>query len=985
MPDQLLSRFFATIDISPEDTPAALAAAGALWSHFKGRAGEADDLAAIVNPESPEILSWSSEELPGPVFLRASTLAEAWQQAVANRSTPLRLEIAGPLSAESTAWSQLLEKAPRVTAVFNRLEIDAKKIEWEWPVRIGVAPRRANLELAMRLRRVIEIDRPWLRPLVQWVELDEPGREVDMLFLTDPGPPWRQLWPRRDSVGAHLIFVVGDAARPGTEQAEWLRTMAAWTQAQGVALAPLPVAEAELWFRKLIAELAHNTPLDLAWRYTTQELPPGSALLAASRPLLTAISFEAFLKRLLPQLKQLSGSMPLSPRMLEHLGRPLDGPARMPFREIARRLAARAAQFGFLRESDEATTIATIAATVRLARLEAERKARREAEAQSSRSMEISPGDGPSTGASHGWAPTTPSAPMAPRPPQEFAKSATSKGDEPPKDEKRFLQAAVRGVDAAGAVSTTERQWLETQKPHRAEIWISAENRGRWTAGEAFPDHELPPDRDGHVLTVVFSEPQALAQPEVQKIFLPRSGPSTRCEFQFQPGAEQALFEGRVIILFKNRVLQTALLRLPVTASAPAEPPSEADTRGFGLIVEAKVRSFEGPLEDGRAIAEALILNHSADKVARATRVNGAHASLIALDGLGEAMRELGEILNRCRWEDKALYLTLEAPETVELLRELAAVGRMLYEALEMQGVQPEHQTGPLQVIAAKMTAHLPLEFCYTREPPMPKDTRLCPRAREGLQLGRCPGGCHAPGEENTVICPLAFWGVQRVIEWHCFDAADQSGMGRMDFALQAVEAPRAGQLPRLSSLLLGASGRVENIAECHTRLGNFIKPAPHRANSWQEWRDAVQQWAPPLLVLMVHVDSNALPRRLEMNNDTVEHLRREFVCSTQQGGAPVVLLLGCGTALANVSWQRYPMQLRHHGAAIVVSSLAELLGSQATQLAEWLVAALTEAQSAKDKRYFGEIMLQVKRTALLQGKPIGLALVAYGDADWWL
>ena len=97
----------------------------------------------------------------------------------------------------------------------------------------------------------------------------------------------------------------------------------------------------------------------------------------------------------------------------------------------------------------------------------------------------------------------------------------------------------------------------------------------------------------------------------------------------------------------------------------------------------------------------------------------------------------------------------------------------------------------------------------------------------------------------------------------------------------------------------------------------------------------------------------------------------------------PLVLLLGCGTGVADAAFQTFPAQFRRKGAAIVVSTMAELLDNHAPRLAAKIIAEI--AKKGGKKRTFGEIMLSVKRRCLLEGLPIALALMSYGDADWWV
>jgi hypothetical protein len=96
-----------------------------------------------------------------------------------------------------------------------------------------------------------------------------------------------------------------------------------------------------------------------------------------------------------------------------------------------------------------------------------------------------------------------------------------------------------------------------------------------------------------------------------------------------------------------------------------------------------------------------------------------------------------------------------------------------------------------------------------------------------------------------------------------------------------------------------------------------------------------------------------------------------------------LVLLLGCGTGVSEVAFQSLPAQFRRKGAAIVVSTMAELLNVHAPRLAAIILAEL--GKSPRKRRTFGEVMLAAKRTCMIQGLPIALALLAYGDADWWV
>ena len=67
-----------------------------------------------------------------------------------------------------------------------------------------------------------------------------------------------------------------------------------------------------------------------------------------------------------------------------------------------------------------------------------------------------------------------------------------------------------------------------------------------------------------------------------------------------------------------------------------------------------------------------------------------------------------------------------------------------------------------------------------------------------------------------------------------------------------------------------------------------------------------------------------------------------------------------------------------------MLSSLTTMLGRHAAPVAERLVAALAKRSSGKNET-FGATMRDLRRELLVDGFPLALALVAYGDADWIL
>ncbi len=97
-------------------------------------------------------------------------------------------------------------------------------------------------------------------------------------------------------------------------------------------------------------------------------------------------------------------------------------------------------------------------------------------------------------------------------------------------------------------------------------------------------------------------------------------------------------------------------------------------------------------------------------------------------------------------------------------------------------------------------------------------------------------------------------------------------------------------------------------------------------------------------------------------------------------GPGPVVLLLGCSTALADVPFLNFVREFKEAGAAIVLGTLATVHGTLATRFARSLLAKIKTKGTG---RAFDEILLEVKREMLADGDPFLLSLAAYGHSSW--
>ena len=134
-------------------------------------------------------------------------------------------------------------------------------------------------------------------------------------------------------------------------------------------------------------------------------------------------------------------------------------------------------------------------------------------------------------------------------------------------------------------------------------VSIAPPRDGAIVASDLFPDQECA----GQLLTVLFAEPRLAPEPQLRTLYLPPAGPSAEVRFALRLTPETTAIEARISVLYRNRILQTALLRGPV-----GERPR--------LDVEMSVRPGMRNLAEQCPADYALLLNHTGDGESRANR-----------------------------------------------------------------------------------------------------------------------------------------------------------------------------------------------------------------------------------------------------------------------------------------------------------------------------------------------------------------------------
>jgi hypothetical protein len=100
-------------------------------------------------------------------------------------------------------------------------------------------------------------------------------------------------------------------------------------------------------------------------------------------------------------------------------------------------------------------------------------------------------------------------------------------------------------------------------------------------------------------------------------------------------------------------------------------------------------------------------------------------------------------------------------------------------------------------------------------------------------------------------------------------------------------------------------------------------------------------------------------------------------------GPDPIVLLLGCRTANASLSYLNFVGEFRSQGAALVVGTTATVLGRNVAPIAQCFIRELAMAARRQDHdAEVGELLRTVRRRMIAEQNAAAFALIAFGDAD---
>jgi len=435
--------------------------------------------------------------------------------------------------------------------------------------------------------------------------------------------------------------------------------------------------------------------------------------------------------------------------------------------------------------------------------------------------------------------------------------------------------------------------------------------------------------------------------------------------------------------MHRGRVIQTAVLRASMQADAAELAPGSAPR----LEDFIPVRQSIGDLNNRRQFDLAFVINNTAAGRPLAVGLAANHAWLSDLSDAKAIARTISELLLPVAKSAADYADGLSGQNGLALLIGLAQAGSYLNEYLVKQqinanGNRPDiAEAEYLQVVSTKLDAVIPFEFIFDYAAP-DKEAILCGGWRDALTKGKCAASCdHTSGKH---VCPMGFWGLRKVIERHAL-SPELAATGYEQF-LQSEPSTQRPALVLDGVSVLGASDRVKEPAlKALTKsIKNAAGKTADQAKNWDEWVVAVKRSRPKLLIALAHSDGKDFTASLEIGGHSLRSvlLRETHLRAEQQDPPPVVALLGCETVGTTGDYGKHAAMFRSKGAAIVVATIATVLGDQAARVGESLVKGLLAENAAAPLR-MGEALRAIKRQALLDKQMMPLCLVAYGDAGW--
>jgi len=571
-----------------------------------------------------------------------------------------------------------------------------------------------------------------------------------------------------------------------------------------------------------------------------------------------------------------------------------------------------------------------------------------------------------------------------------------------PENEERRVNADIR-------CDGVSRNTFVCGKDNTIRCWIGLRQQGVSSSDSAIPSLDIPDD--GLPLKV---QMRWRGESQSRWIILPadRTARTRDCDFTIHIPENERYISAEIIFRYEGSVFECVRLEAFAITADEAEE-AHHDIRITSVIDARQVIEIEN-----RQPVDATIFWGEDRSEVSGPDAKGPTALRIFGSGSPEKFN-LNEANKAIDWLNTELFITEKSlvrkqasaagtpgepridgsdEEVVRILRTLAEHGTELYNQLMLQGFEDPGQR--IQLINTEPEEYVPIEFVYDRGFPK-KSATLCQAGLAALSSDAqdCPECKPAPDmtleerDGTDKICPFGFWSLSKIIERRDLDSqADASTTGTAGSQSHPNGERRA--LPAIDNALFASSFKVPEAERDKTAAelaGLFA--APGIALDWSEWKTLLKDKKPPLLVVLPHHHIESNQDFLEIGAQTVPEEDRLLnrgrmtdliVNPTAIDPGPIVILLGCRTAAeTETGYVHLARRFQQLSTAIVMGTLAKILGRHAAPVARELVSELVSVTDADAD--FGTIMLRVRRRMLARGYLMAMCLVALGDAEWRL
>lgn len=528
----------------------------------------------------------------------------------------------------------------------------------------------------------------------------------------------------------------------------------------------------------------------------------------------------------------------------------------------------------------------------------------------------------------------------------EFLTATERALPEPP----RFPPPAARVLNAA--VYAGDRPVASLPETGAIQIEIDIRPKTPLQRGvPSFPDHLVRWRGDSRILQVHMVE---LGRTVVTRsLSISRTGGSDPIRFAYELVTGKAV-DLRLMVCDGAHILQTARFQ-----GFPGQ--------AFEFFVEAEVTSVD---DERKAFDLALLVNDSLGNKPSVTTLTEEGVYVTVLEN-----NEIGQLRDECR---RLLEPIVTNPDLSarDAMFDLAQIGGLMLDALRDTVPGWPKNFSRVQLMT-KADAFFPFEYLYDGPFPERQDVELCPERHGCLSTGRARSPCPIR-QSASALCPMGFLGVSTIIERQRWDRNVESPLW-----LRLPTAPSSRKKLTIGNVAFAASNRADNfhdddlpVEEKLARISDVAQELGPPLQNWDDWKAMVVNDRPSMLVLIAHVERNAL----HIGTDAalpIQAMKEPYL-----GDASIAIAIGCSSAIGTISLLSLPSAMMRNGVRVVIAALTDVLGRYSNEAAKLLATRIRDASRLPTPATVGEFVTEVRRQFLARNIALGLVLVAFGDAD---